>query len=270
MHSVLWTAFVLAFLGLAGCRAAPSAPASDPARREFVPSRDGWSFRNSFAGDPLPEALRQSGIAPLLDRFGGRAGLAVPDKFGLCGGMSAAAADFWLQDRPLPYRASPPAEGDALYNYLRQRNADSMGAAGVMAMKFIEWMNLPETASGSGERSTGGLSVAEVQSVVERVRQDGYATVGLVYVDSRTGKPWENHQVLACRVLAADDRGAEIQVYEPNYPGNDDVKLVAAFVEGAAGKEARITQWIGDRKRHVRGLFAMPYQPVIPPDETRD
>jgi hypothetical protein len=255
-------------LSVLGCGHTPPPPEPQAiAPREFVPSRDGWNFRNSFTGNPFPDSIRQSPIGPLADRFGPRLGLGVPSEFGLCGGMSAAAADYWLARREPPKRAQPPTEGDPLYEYLRQRNADSMGAAGVMAVKFIEWMGLPEQSGAPGERSTGGLSVAELRAVVERVRANGYATVGLVYVDSRTGKPWENHQVLACRVLESTADRVQIQLYEPNHPGRDDVRLEAEIVAGKAGEEARITQWIGKRARHVRGLFVMPFEARVPPGD---
>ena len=65
----------------------------------------------------------------------------------------------------------------------------------------------------------------------------------------------------------------EIQIYDPNHPLRDDVIIKSEFV--LIEKEDPLAppvfglkseQWIGDRKKkNVRGFFAMPYTPVIPP-----
>src|SRR5204863_294830 len=72
------------------------------------------------------------------------AGLGLPREYGLCGGMSLAAADFYLANKPVPDFTKPPAQGTPLYEYMYQRQADSMGPLGVMALKFWGWMRLPD------------------------------------------------------------------------------------------------------------------------------
>ncbi|MFZ4574827.1 MAG: hypothetical protein ACOYN0_10550 [Phycisphaerales bacterium] len=136
-----------------------------------------------------------------------------------------------------------------------------------MALKFIEWMGLPDTPESLGGPSTGGRTVEQVKVIVQHVERTGYAHVGLVLVDSKSGKPWQNHQVLACGVLRSDDARVELRVYDPNYPGRDDIKVVAEFGSDQGGNAiARSRMWIGDRERGVRGFFLMPYEPRTPPE----
>ena len=72
----------------------------------FLPSKHGFEFRNVFRGSPLPALLRNAESGPLRAmRAGVDAGL--PTEYGLCGGMSLAAADFYLS-RATPIQTTTP------------------------------------------------------------------------------------------------------------------------------------------------------------------
>ena len=117
---------------------APSAVAPLPAREagsktrsfaEFRPSQHGFAFTNDFKGDALG---------------GMGASLGMPSRFGLCGGMSFAAADYYLAAKAVPPDTRPPVQGTSLYNYIYARQAASNGFLGSMGIKFVEWMQLPD------------------------------------------------------------------------------------------------------------------------------
>ena len=70
---------------------APQSPPQQPSAKDFKPSVHGFHFRNNFSGSPLPSGL---GFLNSL--------VSTPSQFGLCGGMSAAAADFFIAGREPP------------------------------------------------------------------------------------------------------------------------------------------------------------------------
>ncbi len=62
-------------------------PPSTRSFADFRPSLHGFRFTNHFTGSPLPFSL--GGLEKHLN---------LPNDFGLCGGMSFAAADFFLAE----------------------------------------------------------------------------------------------------------------------------------------------------------------------------
>jgi hypothetical protein len=248
------------------------------ARPAFAASVHGFRFHNSFRGSPLPPALAQ-GTSPLAAAVReALAGAELPDRYGLCGGMSAAAGDYYLAGVPIPTEATPPAQGTPLYEYLYQRQTDSLGPSAAMALKFWKWMHLP-TEAAEGE-STQGLTAREWPTILARLGAVGVTPVGLVYVrgarnrtadESRPGDLWDNHQVLAIGCEEKTTGVVHIRVYDPNYPGNDQVTLVLEPVgeERPARAYRSELRLGGGRVRPVRGCFAMPYVPRTPPPEPR-
>lgn len=231
----------------------------------FLPSRDGFKFRNAFKGSPLPAALRNAESGPLgMVRSGISDGL--PKEYGLCGGMSLAAADFYLSRSALPTDPKAPTQGGDLYEYLYQRQADSMGSLGVMVMKFWRWMDLPDR-SAAGE-STYGLSAQELPALVKRLKARQLVPLGLVYSSREAGgKLWENHQVLAYGLAEKEAGVFEFKIYDPNFP-KDDACIVRVTPVGKDKKSptevsAERVNGKGAVKR-VRGFFAMPYEPRVP------
>lgn len=241
----------------------------------FSPSAHGFAFVNRFTGSSLPGPL-----ILLHDAVN------APDTFGLCGGMSFAAADFYLAGRPLPMQASPPTRGEPLYEYIYKRQVDSLGDRLSYAAKFSRWMDLPDV----GPLSAGRATLGELDAVLEAIAEGRPAHLGLVYINSvKTREPWHNHQVLAFAAEAAPETAGGVtslmlHIYDPNYPGNDAVRIeVALTIDGfdRSGHDrspilsAVCTQVIppaadrDGRTRPVRGLFPMPYEPQFPPADLR-
>lgn len=258
-------------------------------REAFRPSIHGFKFHNSFTGSPVPARYRN-----LADMVGIDLGLNAPMDYGLCGGMSASAADFYLAGRDLPTRSTPPGEGDALFDYLSTRQVDSLGPAFVMALKFAEWMtykdhdagvatskdaapppssSTPASKPSSSSPSRGSRyappdiaiqTAAELPAIYDKLDNGELVVLGLVFVKAGTGMLWENHQVLAYS-YDRDDNGASLKIYDPNYPSDDGVVITIRPYE--PGSEALKCELQPTRRRAkpVRGLFEMPYTPKTPP-----
>ena len=188
--------------------------------------------------------------------------------------MSAAAADFFLAGLPVPDGATPPEPGTPLHDYLARRQADSFGAVGEVALRFAAWSALRDDGPFGGRARTR----SELRGIRARLDRGEPAVLGLVTVSiAESVALWSNHQVLAF-ALEADDGREAIRVYDPNYPGRDDVRLafrttlegvltlpawpaVPAPVLGAAAE-----LHVGQRPaRPVRGVFEVPYRRSRPP-----
>lgn len=266
----LLTLLLIAIAGQPQPAPAPPAPATAPVQaRAFLPSTHGFKFPNRFRGVPLPASLRDKNSAVAAIFRAALADAKLPDRFGLCGGMSAAAADFFWADLPRPDATSPPVQDTPLYEYLHARQMDSLGDELLMVLKFWQWMNLPDTADEG--QSTASLTTAEVPIITARLREKGLVPVGLVYVrhsrnaaaaGSRAGELWDNHQVLAYASSEPAPGTTIFRIYDPNYPDDDGVTVTVRTVEGSSRCELRAG---GGKVRAVRGIFAMPYARVTPP-----
>lgn len=241
----------------------PAAASESPSRREaFRPSVHGFRFRNSFTGSPVPARYRG-----LVSRLGLDSAIDTPVNYGLCGGMSASAADFYLADREPPGRRTPPAEPDELYEYLSARQVDSLGPGFIFALKFAEWMAYDDHGA-TPSRAGGGIDIAEetarqLPAIYDKLDNHDLVVLGLVHVKAGSGLLWENHQVLAYG-YDRDEQGATIRVYDPNHPGDDGaVVTVRPYEPGGEAVRCELVPSRG-RARPVRGLFEMPYTPRTP------
>jgi hypothetical protein len=258
----------------------------------FAPSKSGFGFRNTFTGSPLPASLRGAGAVKGVAQGIG-AGLGLPHEYGLCGGMSLAAADFYLAKKPIPDFTKPPQQGTPLYEYLYKRQADSMGPLGVMALKFWSWMKLPDR-SDTGE-CTQKLTAQELPGIIARLKTRQLVPIGLVLTREGEGRLWENHQILGYGVKEGQNGVVDLLVYDPNFPRDDKVviRLTPESEEAskstdhavsanpaddnaqakppapkATGSQEYQCQRISGKglTKKVRGLFAMPYEPKTPPE----
>lgn len=256
---------------------------------EFRVTHHGFAFRNSFTGSPLPASLREAksgwekSLKGAIDQ-----NFELPKNFGLCGGMSLAAADFFHAGLAMPNVDKPPEAGTPLYEYLYQRQVESWGAGSLYAIKFLQWMRLPD----AGADSPSERSVAEIKTIATKVSAGELVPIGLVLVrhgDETTrnaGKPWENHQVLCWKVEPRGDGsggsgGTDLHVYDPNFPKDEGVVIRVSNVSNAgvsrAGepRDAASGEWkkldpgkpvtlsrltSAGKATAVRGVFAMPYE----------
>lgn len=217
-------------------------------RPPFLPSVHGFRFVNQFRGSPLPPSLRR------FERFLGNA---IPARFGLCGGMSALAADLYLAQTPPPDELNPPAEGTPLYAAIYNRQIDSFGPAFGLVSTLIAWMGLPDKGPGGLEHKTA----LELDAIQTRLDAGTLTQLCLVFgrLDGRT-KPWDNHQVLAYAFEHASENRTIVRIYDPNFPGDDTARLV--FDRTPDGWSC-----VRDTRKGrtlVRGVFVAPYEPAPP------
>ena len=263
----------------AGDQPSPIAPRDI---RSFRPSANGFAFVNHFTGTPLP-----GGLAALTEGLGKRLG--APSTFGLCGGMSFAAADLFLAGRTPPAQTTQPTRAEPLLEDIQTRQTDSVGPGMSLAGTFGRWMSLPD----NGAPGTRALSIAEIDALDASLDAGAPAVIGLVFTrhpgnndsTARAGSSWENHQVLAYAATRNASAGTiEFRIYDPNYPKDDAAVIRCRAVQTGTmlvapwggwsvpvmgyTSERRVT---GSRPGHVyitpvRGVIAMPYAPSVPPD----
>lgn len=231
---------------------------------QFLPSRDGFKFINSFSGYFLPFST-PGFMAPK-----------VPSNYGLCGGMSSAAYDFTLAGRPVPASSDVPNQGTRMQRYLYRRQIDSLGPLGQAVVKVAQWTTLPDDTLLGTQRRTAD----EFALLHPRLDDTNLVVVALIY--ERAGNMGElskvifnNHQVLAYAYQQELTGAFTIRVYDPNLPGRDDVVLQAQPVQlgtvaSPNGPQAvmglkTVEMLGGNFYQNVRGFFAMPYVPVQPP-----
>ncbi len=232
---------------------------------QFLPSTHGFRFLNSFAGYFLP-------FSPPAFMSSRKVG----SKYGLCGGMCAAAYDFALAGKPVPITLDVPRQGTRLQRYLFQRQMDSLGGLGQEVVKVAQWTSLPDDTLVGTMRRTAD----EFAHISQKLNQKKPVILALIYVHANSlGELsrliFNNHQVLAYAYQQDVVGVRTINIYDPNLPGRDDVIIRTETVLLGEEDTPSGTQMISGMKstelvagahyRDVRGFFAMPYTPVKPP-----
>jgi hypothetical protein len=181
--------------------------------RDFVPSRDGFAFRNSWPEVPLTTITVGGVPIPIGSAANG-----------MCGGIVFAALDYFTAGRSIPEIDRPDA-GSPLYEYIASRLIDSFELpAG--PLKYLDYMNPARR-----DRDNWWSWLTRVRGrdwlMLEqewprlRVRLDrGPCPVAWVHV--RSIDPFDlgkNHVVLAHR-YEIDGPAARVFVYNPNVVGS--------------------------------------------------
>ena len=232
---------------------------------EFLPSIHGFSFTNNFSGYFLPFSTP----AFMTSRK-------VSAKYGLCGGMCAAAYDFALAGRSIPRPMKVPGRGTRLQRYLYRRQIDSLGGLGQQIIKVSQWTIMPDdTLLGTQARTADEFSLLR-----QKLNDKNLVVLALIVEHARTLRElsrliFNNHQVLAYAYKQDASGITSIDVYDPNIPGRDDVVIqtqpvVLGQVNTPDGTQTvlglKSTQMVGGTfYRDIRGFFAMPYAPERPP-----
>jgi hypothetical protein len=207
---------------------------------DFLPSRHGFRFDNSFPSGPVV-SLGLPGLSlPIGDASNG-----------LCGGMSFAVRDFFELQQSIPGRDTPPACGSELFNYLVCRLWDSFCLPGG-PFRYYAWMGM------SDERilkKTLREGWPRVRGELDRGR---LAPLGFNRYRSRNPlRLGDNHQVLSYGYDWNPDSGRVVlHLYDPNYALADDV----TFTFHVRGPEAA-AGIVCSKGDIVRGFFHTPYRP---------
>ncbi|OGO60443.1 MAG: hypothetical protein A2032_01420 [Chloroflexi bacterium RBG_19FT_COMBO_49_13] len=232
---------------------------------EFLPSEHGFRFVNSFSGYFLPFST------PAF--MGSRK---VSAKYGLCGGMCAAAYDFALAGRAIPEKKDIPNQGTRLQRYLFRRQMDSLGGMAQQIVKVAQWTSMPDDTLFGTQAHTAD----EFNPIRQKLNDQNPVVLALIYEHASTLKQlsrliFNNHQVLAYGYQQDAGGGITIHIYDPNLPGRDDVVIrsepvVLVELTSPSGPQTvmglKSAQWVGGVfYREGRGYFAMPYVPELPP-----
>lgn len=232
---------------------------------DFLPSRDGFKFDNSWPNTPysLPP-LRGS----LLDYKYGNA------KNGLCGGMTYAAADYFELGWEIPQNATAPlGEQEVQFLYLVDRLFASFEFNTVtllLALMNPAYPDSDENMLSALDLASGRAAVMaheEWPLIMSDIDSGRPSTVTLVTVKSlNPGDLGECHQVLA---YAYEVHGHSVRfwVYDPNQPLADEVWV--SFSDGDVANRIIVEHNVFETKP-VYCFVRTDRQPAQPPERTRD
>jgi hypothetical protein len=218
----------------------------------FKPSSKGFHFANDFEQGPvLTLSVPLFGDIPVGNAAGG-----------LCGGMVFTVLDLFMQNLQPPADTKAPAPGTPLFQYMARRLLDSFnGPAGVF--KYLEWMRFPDDAGLFGYlKSIGWHTVQYEWPAIKQDLDNGrLCPLGLIKVESVNPlKLGDNHQVLAYGYDLDEGSGdLRVLVYDPNCPGEDEVRLALNIANPAA--PSRISY---SADASGRGFFRTRYAPADP------
>lgn len=212
----------------------------------FLPSRSGFRFANRFPSQPL---FRLPMLCPGGLPIGNAAN-------GLCGGMVFAAHDFFRAGIPVPEDTTPPASGSPLYRYLVRRMFDSF-CLPWGPLRYYRWMAAPERGTAAPSWKTIRQEIPRILAEIDAGRP---AALGVIRVHSRNPlQVGKNHQVLAYSYRCNEDRGClTLGIYDPNYPGRDDVMLTLAL-----DRPETPGAFQSSTGEPLRALFWTPYRPFV-------
>lgn len=192
---------------------------------DFLPSTSGLRFPNAFPMSSFP------GI-PILNKI-----LPVPDGYGLCGGMAFTVRDYFEAALAVPPETAPPTAGP-LFDYLWLRLLGSFNLP-FGPKRYLALMNpaLPDhetwaSNQGLAPRGRAWVMINEEWPKIRAEINSGHPSpLGLVTVKSiNPGQIFDNHQVLAYG-YNLDGANLKIYVYDPNYPGNDNITIALSIAD---------------------------------------
>jgi len=187
----------------------------------FLPSTRGLRFANRFPPGPTVR------LGPLDSRW-----LGIGDaSAGLCGGMSWFVRERFEAGLPTPPDLEPPANGSLLFRALVRRQVLS-----------LDWLRLPVRiwlmAAMGAERARRTTLDREWPRIRADIDAGRPAMIALVrQAEANPFALTMNHQVLGYGYLADTDV-VRIRIYDPNWPGRDDVEIELAAGDTAVGRAA--------------------------------
>jgi hypothetical protein len=203
--------------------------------------------------------LISNSIAPQIERL---IDGAMPDYYGMCGGMAFAAADFFAAGAPLPrgsgYSDIPSdatPRGRALRDYLWARQIQSLQANAGTLLHWMIMLHLP----------FAGPAWLNERTRAEWAALKGHIDAGRPWplcLIGNSSSPFNNHQVLAIGYDEVGDQAGTIHVYDMNAPGKD--QTIALDMRGP---ELAAVESVPNAERGaLRGFFCERYTPTPLPD----
>jgi len=243
---------------------------------------DGFAFANSFTLSPderarlaaLVEAPLDGALAVLgplgiagralgvRDRLVAIAARALPDRYGLCGGMAFASLDYLHAGVPLPASGEAvgqPASGSVLRAYLWQRLLDSWELNGATFLEWIARLHLVPARwpFDGGEAALRRRSLEQWRTLRRAIDAGTPVPIGLV---GDAKDPFQDHQVVATGYEVRDTEHGVIEVYDMNCPGA--VQTISVDFSTPALSAVESCARAGSP---LRGFFVEAYVPKTPP-----
>ena len=186
---------------------------------------------------------------------------------GLCGGMTFASLDYFATNR-----TAPDALSDPLFDYLCERQTDSLDLPGGV-FRYMSWQTAADNSRMMfGKRIREGISYSTLTSEWPKIQAllDGghLAPLGLIKTDSINPKALsQNQQVLAYGYeLNSEAQILTIQVCDPNCPRDPNITLRL----GTGNPDFfRPVIHSADVSHPIRGFFLSNYvDPKMPPSDS--
>ncbi len=245
--------------------------------QSFDPQTGGFTFPNYWTLDQVTcEEVRRRleaaihgafkflppvpGIASLRDKARSSLEQWVQDAsipaYGLCGGMTFAALDYYKAGLAIPDRSQESDQiSPELQRYILKRMIDSL--AGPNLARVLGWMVVEQyVPRGGGKRLLMQWTATECDKLKTLIDQNGGWPIALI---GESKDPCHNHQVLAYRCEPREGQG-DIYVYDVNYPGPG--RKFHLDLHGPAlelGEDGHNDAW-----KPLRGLFCEDYAPAKP------
>jgi len=207
----------------------------------FLPSVKGFQFSNAWPSGPTvkfgPIDPRWIGIGDAAD--------------GLCGGMVYTIGDLFAADLPVPADREPPANGSPRFRAIVRRQIQSLA---FLTVPWRFWLRsaLGGSLGGDRARATFDREWPKAKALIDAGK---VAMIGLIRVASADPRQLtRNHQVMAYG-YAEDGRGATLRLYDPNWPGRDDVTITIDL--DPALRPTGLSQSTGEP---LLGWFVLPYK----------
>ena len=227
----------------------------------FTPATAGLRFANSLSSAPFWR-LRLGTLVRV--EIGDVAG-------GLCGGMTFVAADRHRAGVPPPPDTAAPPEGSPLRAWILRRQVDSFDG-GRLPFRFY-WLMSPlrPARETTWARALGRLGIdlhsrahlmiaREWPGIRRELDAERPVSLGLVRVVSANPLALtRNHQVLAWG-YDLDGSALTLRIYDPNWPGDDDVTLALDLADPGAEALPAYSRADGP----VVAFFRARYRPARP------
>ncbi|MER7072502.1 hypothetical protein [Terrabacter sp. NPDC000476] len=207
-------------------------------RIRFTPAEHGFPFANSFTN----HVLTIPGLGIDLTTAG------------RCGGMAAAAMDYWYAGLAMPTDPSLPQDGSLVADYVYSRLMDTFVDNGLTYVHYATSLDHPTWLRGKGvARMT---REDELPKLTSRLESGQPVLLGLNQARSVTDLG-NDHQVVAYG-YEQDARYTYVLVYDNNDPGVE-VRLRLTTVDDPGERDI-----VGSNGQVWRGLFVEAYTRKMP------
>lgn len=184
--------------------------------------------------------------------------------YGLCGGMTFASLDYWLQQWIVPRgngagdqptRATP--QGTVLRDYIWTRLLDSVQDN---AVTFLTWVMMANAPFGAGNSWLKAQTSAQFQNIKNGIDAGTPVPIGLI---GTTSNPLNDHQVLCYGYDDHLDGTGSLFLYDNNNPSIES--RIDFDLRGDQFVATHDDTFVNADRGPLCGFFATVYSPQTPP-----